>query len=164
MRMRISEYARRGAAAALLLTTTVLAACGDDPVASDPAQPVGIYAMRAVAGAPVPATAIDMLVPDESGAFHLKVEVSEGTVTLYEDGSYLQKVKRKIWYNGQLSTQGIYSDHGTWDLSGPTIILESDLYENHSLSGSWVHGELTLHQDLSGEDGGVPNVPFTYRK
>lgn len=158
--MRLQSYLRGAALATLLFT----AACGDDPVAADPTQPVGVYAMQSAAGKPLPATAVDMNVPDETDPFHLKVDVSQGTVTLYEDGSYLQKITRKIWYNGQLSTQGVYTDHGMWELSGPTIILESQLYENRSLSGSWVNGVLTLHQDLSGEDGGVPNVPFTYRK
>lgn len=156
----LQQYIRGAALAALCL----VAACGDDPVVSDPTVPAGVYAMEAAAGKPLPATAVDMQVPHETDPFHLKVEVSQGAVTLYADGSYLQKITRKVWYNGELSTQGVYTDHGTWELSGPTIILESDLYESHSLSGSWVNGVLTLHQDLSGEDGGVPNVAFIYRK
>ena len=73
-----SAATRFTAAAAALLC---LAGCGTDPTLS-PVPTIGEWQLLDVAGAPLPATILDRVVPTEQGPFELKIIVVGGTLAL----------------------------------------------------------------------------------
>lgn len=140
--------ARATAAAVALLLT---AACGNDPTLS-PVPTIGDWTLLDVAGAPLPATILDRMVPTDQGTFRLEIIVTGGTLEMAEDHGYDQRIFLRILVNGQPQPASTYTDLGTWSEGGGTLALGSSLVSGRVTPGSRTSSRITLRQELTGED------------
>ncbi|MGD9523121.1 MAG: hypothetical protein AB7N73_07035 [Gemmatimonadales bacterium] len=147
-----SAATRFTAAAAALLC---LAGCGTDPTLS-PVPTIGEWQLLDVAGAPLPATILDRVVPTEQGPFELKIIVVGGTLTLAEDRGYEQRMILQVLVDGQPQPEVRYFDRGTWSDGGGTLALASTFINGRVTSGSRTATRVTLQQELTGEDDTEP--------
>jgi hypothetical protein len=140
---------------ATAVVALLLAACGSDPALS-PVPTVGEWQLLDVAGAPLPATILDRVVPTEQGPFRLEIIVTGGTLELAEDRGYEQRITLRILVDGQPQPASTYFDRGTWSEGGGTLALGSTLVSGRVTPGSRTSTRITLQQELTGEDDTEP--------
>jgi hypothetical protein len=115
-----------------------LAACSDSTGPS-PDQLVGSYNLFTIDGASLP------VVVDQVGED--KAEVTMGTVTLDEDGTFGDVTELRITEAGVVTTE-VQATQGTWTVSGSTVtFVPNDGSGNYSMT--W-NGQLRLTQLFQG--------------
>ena len=115
-----------------------LAACSDSTGPS-PDQLVGLYNLFTIDGASLP------VVVDQVGED--KAEVTMGTVTLDEDGTFGDVTELRITEGGVVTTE-VQATQGTWTVSGSTVtFVPNDGSGNYSMT--W-NGQLRLTQLFQG--------------
>lgn len=134
--------------AAILL----FAACSDATGPADD-QLIGMFELTTVGGDGVPTTVFDEFISDPQGGFALRIEVLGGTIEFFGDHEYQQLVDRRGFADNEPIALGRFIDQGTWVRgNGNEIILESNLFENLTTTGTRDGSVIILDQDLSGED------------
>jgi hypothetical protein len=115
-----------------------LAACSDS-TGPDTDDLVGSYTLITIDGASLP------VVVDQVGED--KAEVTMGTVTLDEDGTFGDATELRITEGGVVTTE-VQSTQGTWTISGSTVtFVPNDGSGNYSMT--W-DGQLRLTQLFEG--------------
>jgi hypothetical protein len=115
-----------------------LAACSDS-TGPDTDELVGSYNLLTIDGASLP------VVVDQVGED--KAEVTMGTVTLDEDGTFGDATELRITEGGVVTTE-VQATQGTWTVSGSTVtFVPNDGSGNYSMT--W-NGQLRLTQLFEG--------------
>ena len=115
-----------------------LAACSDS-TGPDTDDLVGSYDLITIDGASLPVI-VDQIGED-------KAEITMGTVTLDEDGTFGDATELRITEGGVVTTE-VQSTQGTWTVSGSTVsFVPNDGSGNYSMT--W-NGQLRLTQVFQG--------------
>jgi hypothetical protein len=115
-----------------------LAACSDS-TGPDTDDLVGSYDLITIDGASLPVI-VDQIGED-------KAEITMGTVTLDEDGTFGDATELRITKGGVVTTE-VQSTQGTWTVSGSTVsFVPNDGSGKYSMS--W-NGQLRLTQVFQG--------------
>jgi hypothetical protein len=115
-----------------------LAACSDS-TGPDTDDLVGSYDLITIDGASLPVI-VDQIGED-------KAEITMGTVTLDEDGSFGDVTELRITEGGVVTTE-VQSTQGTWTISGSTVtFFPNDGSSNYTMT--W-NGQLRLTQLFQG--------------
>ena len=115
-----------------------LAACSDS-TGPDTDNLVGSYDLITVDGASLPVI-VDQIGED-------KAEITMGTVTLSEDGTFGDVTELRITEGGEVTTE-VVSTQGTWTVSGSTVsFVPNDGSGSYSMT--W-DGQLRLTQLFQG--------------
>lgn len=116
-----------------------LAACSGDSTGPDSDDLVGSYDLITIDGASLPVI-VDQIGED-------KAEITMGTVTLDEDGTFGDATELRITEGGVVSTE-VQSTQGTWTVSGSTVtFVPNDGTGTYSMT--W-NGQLRLTQIFQG--------------
>ena len=116
-----------------------LAACSGDSTGPDTDDLVGTYDLLTIDGASLPVI-VDQIGED-------KAEITMGTVTLDEDGTFGDATELRITEGGVVTTE-VQSTQGTWTVSGSTVtFVPNDGSGNYSMT--W-NGQLRLTQIFQG--------------
>ena len=116
-----------------------LAACSGDSTGPDSDDLVGSYDLITIDGASLPVI-VDQIGED-------KAEITMGTVTLDEDGTFGDATELRITEGGVVSTE-VQSTQGTWMVSGSTVtFVPNDGTGTYSMT--W-NGQLRLTQIFQG--------------
>jgi len=116
-----------------------LAACSGDSTGPDSDDLVGTYDLITIDGASLPVI-VDQIGED-------KAEITMGTVTLDEDGTFGDATELRITEGGVVSTE-VQSTQGTWTVSGSTVtFVPNDGSGTYSMT--W-NGQLRLTQVFQG--------------
>lgn len=116
-----------------------LAACSGDSTGPDSDDLVGSYDLITIDGASLP------VIVDQVGED--KAEITLGTVTLDEDGTFGDATELRLTQGGVVTTE-VQSTQGTWTVSGSTVtFVPNDGSGNYSMT--W-NGQLRLTQIFQG--------------
>lgn len=116
-----------------------LAACSGDSTGPDSDDLVGSYDLITIDGASLP------VIVDQVGED--KAEITLGTVTLDEDGTFGDATELRLTQSGVVTTE-VQSTQGTWTVSGSTVtFVPNDGSGNYSMT--W-NGQLRLTQIFQG--------------
>jgi hypothetical protein len=116
-----------------------LAACSGDSTGPDTDDLVGTYDLLTIDGASLPVI-VDQIGED-------KAEITQGTVTLDEDGTFGDATELRITEGGVVTTE-VQSTQGTWTVSGSTVtFVPNDGSGNYTMT--W-NGQLRLTQVFQG--------------
>ena len=107
----IGRFARQSMLAAAL---AVLAACGDDSTAPDDEDVAGVYTLLSINGQQLPA------VVQQQGSD--RAEITQGSITLNQNGTFTDVVQVRFTISGQVSSQ-TETATGNWTLNGTTVTL-----------------------------------------
>lgn len=132
----MAQFLRMALRAGVLMVA--LAACSDS-TGPDSDNLVGSYDLITVDGASLPVI-VDQIGED-------KAEITMGTVTLDEDGTFGDVTELRITEAGVVTTE-VVSTQGTWTVSGSTVtFVPNDGSGNYSMT--W-DGQLRLTQLFQG--------------
>jgi hypothetical protein len=132
----MAQFLRNTLRAGML--AVVLAACSDS-TGPDTDDLVGSYDLITIDGASLPVI-VDQIGED-------KLEITMGTVTLDEDGTFGDATELRITEGGVVTTE-VQSTQGTWTLSGSTVtFVPNDGSGNYTMT--W-NGQLRLTQLFEG--------------
>lgn len=132
----MAQFLRKTLRAGVLVVA--LAACSD-ATGPDSDNLVGSYDLITVDGASLPVI-VDQIGED-------KAEITMGTVTLDEDGTFGDVTELRITEAGVVTTE-VVSTQGTWTVSGSTVtFVPNDGSGNYSMT--W-DGQLRLTQLFQG--------------
>lgn len=116
-----------------------LAGCSGDSTGPDTDDLVGSYDLITIDGASLPVI-VDQIGED-------KAEITMGTVTLDEDGTFGDATEIRITEGGVVTTE-VQSTQGNWTVSGSTVTFApNDGSGNYSMT--W-NGQLRLTQLFQG--------------
>lgn len=130
--------------------------CTDVSVTAPGSHPVvGVHALRAAAGAPLPAL-VQRIVDGDSGG-EMQVYVLSDTLEL-DGGRYQQRARIEVRDGNVVIARSRWNDHGTYTLDRGRAHFESDYVQNVAFDGVVSEGSVLVMQDLVGEGTRVEYV------
>jgi len=126
-----------------------------------PAGLIGTYTLRAAREKPLPAIVFDEHVPELGG---MQVEATDGSLTISENGRYIQRVRHRGHLDGVPFGLQAPRDEGVCAITIDGMTCVSDRIQGYSFNASYAPDRLHVEQDLVKEPRFPRPVVYSFER